>query len=894
MGSYESLIGQGLSDEEAWNELQRQLPDWKTLGDELLDAEPATVRLAHPQRGPFAGTTKARLMSGLRELLGLGLVRDLRAGVRMLVKSRGFTATTILTLAVCLGANAAIFTAVYSVLLRPLPVPDADRIVAMGDVYPTITPNDILSNTAPSYFDRLEAITTLEEQAMFALWFDTITIDGVSEEIRGMRATPSLFRLLQVAPGLGRTFTDAEGEIGAEQKIILSHGLWQQLYGGDPAAVGRQLRLGWTGQRYTIVGVMPRGFSFFELGNDGHARTAGEQVQFWIPLAFTAAQRSDEERTRYGFFHVGRLRPDATVEQVQAQVDALNAANFERFPQFGLSELRMYTAVTPLQEALTRSVRGILYLLWGGATFVLLIGALNIANLSLARSSVRARELAVRLALGAGRFRVTRQLIIEGLLLAGAGGLASVGVGAWILQVLGSGGLANMPNASSVQMGWTVVGFTVSMSLLVGVLLGLVPAATMSRLNVNRALAEGSRLGTGGRVTRLFRRGLVVTQVACSVVLLIGAVLLLTSFRNLLAVDAGFDAERVTTATIFPPPSRYEDDNAVVALSDRVLESIRSMPGVQAAGLTSNIALSGRTSPATVSAADYTPRPDEALVLPSVVSVTPGYFEAMATPLVRGRYFAESDQEHTRRVAIVDERLAARFWPNEDPIGKGLHRGSSARYTVVGVVRDVRFESLAGRTESVGTAYFPHTQAPALGRLRWIAIKTASESPGVMRSLRSALTAIDPDLALSDTQTMSQRMSHSVVPQKLAMGLASMFGLVALLLSVLGVYGVLAYVVAQRTREIGIRVALGSTRRRIFRLIFKEGLTLVAGGLTLGLLGAVALGRLLEGQLFGVTPTEPVVLAAVILSTGIIALLACISPAHRATRVDPVTVLSEQ
>ena len=891
--SYESLIAGGLSDEEAWSELQRQFPDWKTLGDELLEAEPVIVRLAHPGRRQLAGAPNRTFVSRLREFLGLGLARDLQSSIRLLVKDRGFTATTILTLAVCLGANAAIFTVVYSVLLRPLPVPDSDRIVAMGDVYPTISPNDILSNTAPSYFDRLEAITTLEEQAMFTLWFDTITIDGISEEIRGMRATPSLFRLMQVQPALGRAFTDAEGQVGAEQKVILSHGLWQRLYGGDRTVVGQDLRLGWTGQRYTIVGVMPRGFSFFDHADDGHARSRGDEFQFWLPLAFTAAQKSEDARTRYGFFHVGRLRRDATIEQAQAQIDALNAANFKRFPEMGFAELGMYTVVTRLQDALTRRVSGILYLLWGGAAFVLLIGVLNIANLSLARSSVRARELATRLALGASRFRVTRQLIVEGVLLSGIGGLAGVGVSAWILRTLVASGMANMPSAAAIKMDWTVVGFTVAVSALVGVLIGLVPATSVDRLNLNQVLAEGSRLGTGGRATRLFRRGLVVTQVALSVVLLIGAGLLLASFRNLLAVDAGFDAERVVTATVFPPPSRYKDQRAVVALSNRVLESVRNIPGVVGAGITSNIALSGRPSPATVSAADADPRPGEALVLPSVVSVTPGYFETMATPLIRGRFFAESDQEHSLRVAIVDERLAARLWPNEDPVGKGLRRGDSERYTVVGVVRDVRFEGLAARTESIGTAYFPHTQAPALGRLRWIAIKAAAQPAAVMRALRSALMAIDRDLPLSDIQTMTERTSRSVGPQKLAMRLASMFGIAALFLSVLGIYGVLAYVVAQRTREIGIRIALGSTARGIFQLVFKEGLTLVAGGLMLGLLGALALGRALEGQVFGVRPTDPLVLGTVAFATGIIALLACVSPARRATRVDPLNVLSE-
>jgi putative ABC transport system permease protein len=891
--AYDVLVAGGLSDEEAWSELQREVPDWNALGGELLDAEPAVLRLANPARGPLPGRTKTRIVATIRENLTAGLLQDLRTGIRLLVKDRGFSATTILTLAVCLGANAAIFTVVYSVLLRPLPVPDPDRIVAMGDVYPTITPNDILSNDAPSYFDRLEAVPALAEQAMFAFWYDAMTINGMPEEVRGMRATPSLFRLLRVPPALGRTFTDAEGEMGAG-KVILSHGLWQRLYGGDPGVVGQDLRLGWTGQRYTIIGVMPREFTFFDYGYDGHARTGGDEVQFWIPLAFTPAQKSDEARTRYGFFHVGRLRPGATVQQVRTQIDALNAAKFKRFPQFRLAELGMYTAVTPLQEALTRNVSRILYLLWGGAGFVLLIGAINVTNLALARSTVRARELATRLALGARRLQMTRQLIIEGLVPAGIGGMAGAGVGAWILQALASNGIQNMPNAAHVHMNWTVFAFLGGVSLLVGILIGLVPAARAFTFTINQVLADGSRIGTGGRATRLFRRGLVVTQVALSVVLLIGAALFLTSFRRLMNVDAGFTAARVTTATIFPPPSRYPDQQSVALLSSRILDAVRSIPGVETAGITSNIALSGRTSPAAVSATDRDPAPGEAVVIPSVVSVTPGYFEAMATPLLRGRYFADSDGEGTLPVAIVDERLAARFWPNQDPIGKGVYRGRSERYTIVGVVRDVHFESVAGQTESVGTAYFPHMQAPPLGRLRWIAVRTAAEYPAVMRAVRAALTAIDPDLPLSDIQTMTERTSRSLVSQSLAMRLASIFGLVALFLSVLGIYGVLAYVVARRTREIGIRMALGSTVRGIFSLVFKEGLTLIAAGLMVGVAGAIAMGRTLEGQIFGVQPTDPLILGTVALVTGFVALLACVAPALRATRVDPVAVLTEQ
>jgi predicted permease len=888
---YDALCAGGLSDEEAWRELQRQIPDWKEVGQDLLDAEPMLLRLANAPRAPLLGGTGRTVPATWRGRLTSGLVRDVRASLRWLLKDPGYSATVILTLAVCLGTNAAIFSVIHAVLLRPLPVPEPDRIVGMGDVYPTITPNDILSNDAPSYFDRLEALTTLEEQAMFSFWFDTLTIDGIPQEVRGMRVTPSLFRVLRVSPALGRAFTDGEGEIGAERKIILSHSLWQQLYGGDPAVLGQPLRLGWTGEQYTIVGVMPRGFSFFDQGYDGHAG-ASDGVQFWIPLAFRPEQKADGARTRYGFFHVGRLRAGATVGQVRAQLDALHAANVKRFPQFLFTELGMYTAVTPLHEALARGVRRTLYLLWGGATFVLLIGVINIANLTVARASMRRRELAMRLALGAGRFQVARQLVIEAMLPAALGGLAGLVVGAGILQALAVTGLGNLPNAADVRMETTPIGFVAVVSGVVGVLIGLVPAMTAGAATINQVLGDGSRVGTAGRTARLLRRALVVTQVALSVVLLIAATLLFTSFRHLLRVDAGFTAAGVVTMTIFPPPSRYPDTQAVVALTDRVLERVRTVPGVQAVGVTSNIALSGFESAAAVSAAGSSTT--DAAVIPSVVAVTPGYFEAMATALVRGRYFAESDREHTLPVAIVDERLAERLWPGVDPLGKAIFRGDSGPFTVVGVVRDVRFEGLTGSIESIGAAYFPHSQAPVMRRLRWIAIKSSVEPAAVVRAVRSALLEIDADLPLADVQTMGERTARSLVSHRLATSLATIFAGVALLLSMLGIYGVLANVVARRRREIGIRMALGSTVRAIFYLVLSEGLTLIGVGLVLGLTGAVAVSRTLKGLVFGVQATDPLLFGTVAFATGCVALLACVVPARRATRVDPVDVLSAQ
>ena len=888
---YAALRADGLSDPDAWREIERQLPEVTEIGAALLDREPMVLRLASPPRTTLA-TRLVRAWTTAREMLTVGILRDLHAAVRLLLKDPGFSATVILTLAICLGANAAIFTVVNAVLLRPLPVPEADRIVGMGDVYPTITPNDVMANDVPSYFDRREALTTLEEQALFTFWYDTVPIDGVPQELRGMRVTPSLFRLLRVSPVLGRTFTEEEGETGDGRPIVLSYGLWQTLYGGDRTVLGQSLRLGWTGERYTIVGVMPRDFSFFDEGYDGHASASDPGIQFWLPLVFTPAQKTDNARARYGFFHIGRLKPGATVQQVQEQLNALHAINVKRFPQFRFAELGMYNSVLPLQDALTRKFRRTLYLLWAGAAFVLLIGAINIANLSLARASARRRELATRLALGAGRLQVARQLMIEALIPALLGGVGGVIVGAGILRVLGFAGIQELPNAAGVRIDATTAAYVTLASMMVALLIGLTPATTAGAATINRVLGDGSRSGTAGRSSRLFRRGLVVTQVALSVILLIAGTLLLASFRHLLRVDAGFTPTGVVSATVFPPPSRYPDDAAVASLLDRIRERVGAIPSVEAVGMTSNIALSGFESPSPVAAADRR-NTEETPLVPSVVAVTPGYFEAMSTPLVRGRYFDDRDRGNTERVAILDDRLAGRLWPGQDPLGKAVMRGDAGPYTVVGVVREVRFESLGASIDAIGTAYFPQPQAPPMRRLRWMAIRSAGEPSAIVRAARAAVAEIDPDLPLADIQTMTERTARSLVSQRLATSLAAMFAVVALLLSMLGIYGVLANVVARRTREIGIRMALGSTVSAIFRLVLTEGAMLIGVGLVLGLAGAVAMAEVMKGLLFGVQPTDPLLLGGVALATGAVALLACLAPARRAAHVDPVDVLSE-
>jgi len=819
--------------------------------------------------------------------------RDIGRALRLLWNDRAYSATAILTLAICFGANTALFTIVNSILLKPLPVPRSDRILLMSNRYPNAGgpgPARSTNSGVPDYYDRLRTLTVFDEQAMFNVANLAFDIDGVPEPVRGMSATPSLFRLLQVSPARGAIFDEPDGEIGNQQKIILSDGLWKQLFGSDASVVGQTIRAG--GRPFLVVGVMPRAFTF-----------ADAEARFWIPLAFTPQQKSDDARHSNSWWNVGRLKDGATIEQAQAQVNALNAANLDRLPQFKelLINAGFHTSVEPLQDVLVRDVRPTLYLLWGGAIVVLLIGGVNIANLALARSNLRSKEMATRLALGAGRTRVTQQLVLEGLLLSMTAGMSGVAIGWGILHTLTAVGLERLPRASEVQLDLTAIVAAFVLATVVGIAIGLVPAARLFNTNLTAALNAESRSGTGGRSTRAIRRALVVAQVAFAFVLLIGSGLLLASFRNLLAVDPGFNGNHVITAGFAMPLVRYATDNDVRAFTARVMQTVRNIPGVIAAGGTTIIPFGGNHSDGVILAEGYQMKPGESLISPMQVMVTPGYFEAMGTPLLRGRFFDDRDNETAPGAIIVDERLARRFWGSADPIGKRMYKPASAQellkidehtrwLTVVGVVHEVRMEDLAGEPDSVGAYYMPAAQVVPRGLA--LAIKTAGDPSAVLQTVRTALNRIDPAMPLADIRTMDERAARSLMPRRTALLIALSFALVALFLSTIGLYGVLAYLVSQRTREIGIRMALGSTVRGIFTLVLREGLVLVGSGLVLGLAGAVALRRVMESQVFGVGTLDPIVLGLVIVTLGAIATAACSLAARRATRVDPALILT--
>jgi predicted permease len=815
---------------------------------------------------------------------------DLKYGVRSLLRDKGFALTVLLTFSVCIAANAALFAIVNSVVLRPLPVSDANSILILSNEYPKAGVAGANDSSSGDYFDRLREMTVFESQAIFRPRNQTMELNGSPQQIRGMLVTPSWFRLLRVSPALGRVFTEEDGEIGSDQKVILSHGLWQQLYASDKSAIGRELRI--SGRPFTIVGVMPAHFNFID-----------PDVRLWIPLAFTAEQKTIHHSNNW--YHIGRLKPGATLQQAQAQVNALNNENLERFPEFKelLINAGFNTKVRLLQDMLTGGVKGTLYLLWGGAALVLLIGGLNIANLALARLALRRKELATRIALGAGRAQLMRQLILENLGLALLGGMGGVVLGAGLLRTLNAIGLEHFPRAGEVHMDGTVVLVSLALSLAAGLFVGLFPLASVPKIGISDALHEDSRTGTTGKKSRGVRRLLVAAQIGFAFALLVGAGLLLASFRLLLQVDPGFNPHGVVTASVGLPRSRYPNAELLRDFMNRALPAVRAIPGVSLAGATEAIPLGGNHNDSVILAEGYQMKSGESLVSPLNISVTPGYFEALGISMVRGRSFDDRDNETAARVIIVDERLAQHFWPDRDPIGRRMCFPGNAKnllqidehtvwLTIVGVARTLRYESLDGSGAPVGAYYLPNSQQPANGFT--FALKTTADPGSVVRGLRSEIARLDPDLAVFDVHSMSERIDLSLSSRRTSMLLANAFGGVALFLASLGIYGVLAYLVARRTREIGIRVALGSTRAGVLKLVLREGFQLVAIGLVLGIIGAASLQKAVATEIYGVRPLDPLVLASVMALLAIVALAACAVPARRAMRVDPMVALRNE
>ncbi len=820
------------------------------------------------------------------------LLADLRVGVRLLWRDKAFTITAGLTLAVCIGANVALFSVVRGVLLKPLAMPDAEHVVMAGNVYPGAGVHEPMGSAVPDYFDRLSHVTAFAEQAVFKRNDRSVDQGGTPVSVEAMTVTPSFFKVAGVDPQQGRTFIDQKGEAGDEFEVVISDSFWRNQFGGEASVVGRSVRL--DGRPYIVIGVMPRGFN-----------PTDDKVELWTPMTFTPKEKSDESRHSNTVGYFARLRPDATVQQAQTQIDSLNAANLDRFPAFRevIVNAGFHTVVSRLQDQIVKDVRATLYLMWGGSLFVLLIGCVNVANLALVRSRVRLKELATRLALGAGTWRIARQLAVEHLVLACGAAVAGITIGAFALQSMSALSLQELPRAQEIRLDAVVVLYTVAAAIVIGLVLGLIPVVATMSANVLGVLREEGRTATTGRGAQSLRRALVVTQVACAFLLLIGAGLMFASFRKVLAVDPGFTTRGVLTGAVSLPGARYSDADAVRRFTTDAMRRVHALPGVKAAGATDSLPLGNSANASAILAEGYRSRPGESLLAPAAVRVSDGYFEAIGATLVDGRFFTERDAAGATRAIIVDDRLARRFWPDRSPIGRRMYSPSDDAdpavitdktefFTVVGVVKEMKLRNLTdGDNNLVGAYFFPLAQDPQSG-LTFV-LRTGGDPGTLSGALRREVAAIDPQLPVFEMQPMSYWTDRSLANRRSPALLSIAFGFVALFLSAIGIYGVLAYLVTQRRKEIGIRVALGSSAAGVFRLVLREGLVLVAVGLVVGGVGSFLLRRTLESQLFGVTATNPAVLMIVSAVLAAVALIACAVPARRATRIVPLIALTE-
>lgn len=817
--------------------------------------------------------------------------QDLRFAARQLFKDRGFLIIAASTLAICIGANTAIFSVVRSVIFQPLEFPESERLVTMWNAYPAVTGDDGTirgSNGVPDYYDRRALEEIFEELAAYRTEGFSLELEDVAQRVQAMAATPSLFDLLRAEAAIGRVYTEAEQE-ERERVVMLSHGLWRQLGAGNSKILGQQLRI--DGELFTVVGVMPEGFTFLD-----------PEVRFWIPARFDPERRHAYHSNNWSM--VARLQPEVSLQQAQARIDGLNTQNLTKMPDLAplLKDAGFHTPVYFLAEDLVRDVRSSLFLLWGGVGFVLLIGCVNVANLSLVRASGRSKELAMRFALGAGRARVARQMLTESLLISGVGGLLGLALGALGLRAITHFGGDQLPRGEEIHLDGTAFGFTALLIVGVALVVALIPVATVLRLQLSSVFRAEGRGGTAHEGLRNLRKGLVVTQIGLALVLLVGAGLLVASFQRLMAIDPGFERQGVLTASLELTSSRYPEDADVVGFVDRLLQRMRSLPGVQATGATNQIPFGGGFSDSVIFAEGYQMKPGESAVAPSQNVITPGYFDTMGMPMVRGRDFDDRDRADTNQVIVIDELLANHFWPDEDPVGRRMWMPGSAEnlndmekaefFEIVGVVSAIRLRDLTSSFDLTGACYFPWAQRAARGVD--LALHTSGDPLGLASAVRGAMAELDPQVPVFDLRTMDERVDRSLASRQIPMMLASSFGAVALLLAAVGLYGVLAYLVQLRTREIGIRVALGGDRSSIFALVLREGALIIFLGLGAGLLGAFVLRQWIASQLYGVTPLDPSVLLSVAGILTLVGLIACLVPARRATRVDPVVALSPE
>jgi putative ABC transport system permease protein len=805
------------------------------------------------------------------------MLTDLRYALRMLIKSPAFSAIAILTLGLAIGANSAIFSVVNAVLLRPLPYTHSEQLVRVFGSQPQLE----LAPTSPANFLEWKEQNEVFERigTYIGQGFNLVGGDK-PERVIGRRVSADLFQLLGVQPSLGRSFTNEEDEIGHNQVVILSHEFWQSRFGGAPNTLRQTITM--NDQAYTVIGVMPSGFGFPDT-----------RTQVWIPVAFNLAERATRDTN---FINViARLKPGISIEQARAHMTALARRQAERYPE---TNTGIGARVISLHEQTVGEVRPMLIVLLGAVAFVLLIACANVANLLLARATARQKEMAIRGALGASRMRVVRLLLTESVLLGVLGGAVGLLIAIWSLDLLISLKPANLPRLAEIGINRTVFIFTFAVSVLTGIIFGLIPALQASKSDLNEGLKESGRGATGSLRSHRVRASLVVSEVALSLVLLVGAGLLIRSFARMLAVDPGFKADHVLTAFVSLPPSKYSKREEQAAFFGRLIDRLRTLRSVSSAGVVTDIPLFGGSSTGFEIEGRPAPLPGER-PLTDYRMISPDYFTAMGMRLVKGRAFSSHDTEDAPGVVIINETMAARFLAGAEPIGKRIGLSGNPRdwREIVGVVGDVRNYGVDADVKP--EVYMPFLQN-APGYLAGVAsamnvvVRSTNDPSALTNALREQVQALDKDQPISEIKTMGWYLSESMAQRRFNMLLLGAFAGLALILAAVGIYGVIAYTVTQRTHEMGIRLALGAQGGDILKLIFTHAMLTAAAGIVLGLIAAFALTRLLGNLLYQVTATDPLVFTSITLLLLLVAAVATYIPARRAMKVNPITALRDQ
>ncbi|MBV8199923.1 MAG: ABC transporter permease [Acidobacteria bacterium] len=804
-------------------------------------------------------------------------MQDLRYAFRRIVQSPAFCAVVVLTLALGIGANTAFFSVIDAVLLRPLPYADPDRLVTVEHHYPSL--DDLRASVSvPGFRDYSTRSRLFESVAVESGWNANFKGEGDPQRLTGAQVSGRFFGTLGVPAAAGRLLVPGDDQAGHDKVAVLSYGLAQRLFGGPERAVGRRLRL--DDESYEVVGVAPAAFRDF----------FNAKVEMWVPIVFRPEQFADSYRTREWLALTARLRRGITPATAQKEMAAFAAQLKSDYPNSYPRDWGIL--VTPLREKASSKVRSMVLMLLGAVGLVLLIACTNVASLLLARASGRAREIAVRTALGASRLQLVRQLMVESLLLAAGGGVLGLLLAAWATRAVASREIASLP-LGDLRLDGTVLAFTLAVTLATGILFGLAPALVTVRTDPQQVLREGGRAaGRGARQGA--RRALVVVEIAMALTLLTCAGLLLKSLGRLTDVRPGFNPDHLLVANLALPVTRYPTEALQIAFFDHTLARFEAVPGVRAVGATTTLPFGGDWETRAFTIEGLVLAPNQPGPWGDVRAVSPGFFRALEAPILRGRAFTAQDRQGAAKVAIVDEEMVRRYWPHGDPLGKRVAFGQSPKdadwMTIVGVAGHTKHEGLDA--ESRVQLYLPYRQqgTPYMA----VALRTATTPRSVLPAVRAALKEIDPGLPLFGVSTMAELVDASTGPRRFSTLLLGIFSGMALLLAALGIYGVTAYSVAQRSHELSVRMAIGAARSDVLGLVLRQGMSLAAVGLGLGLVAALAATRLLGSQLFSVRPTDPPTFVLVTAVLAGAALLANLYPALRATRVDPVVALREE